>query len=184
MTSRAAYQRVGTHEVVRGEVAEDLVMAQRFLQAGFKVRMWWAEELIQTRMYTGFRHLVEGWSKNLYLGSRASFPGQPLLQVLAPLLILVPQVFWLIPPAALATGADWAAGAVALSVIFWAILAAVLRIPVWYGLLYPLGGLMLGYLMLRSVVRGRRRVEWRGRTYTVEDGRRETKAVEEGNEER
>ena len=180
MTSRAAYEQIGTHEAVKAEVAEDVVIGQRYLEAGLKLRMWWAEDLIQTRMYTSLSHLVEGWSKNLYLGSRSSFPGQPLLQALAPFMMLAAQVFWLTPLVALATGAGWALGATALSVIFWATVSTSLRIPLWYGLLYPLGVLVVSYMMLRSTLRGRRRIEWRGRSYSVEDSRRQSKTVEAG----
>ena len=168
LTSRSAYERIGTHEAVKGEVAEDVVIGQRYLEAGLRLRMWWAEELIQTRMYTGLSHLMEGWSKNLYLGSRASFPGQPLLQSLAPLMLLSASIFWLTPLVALAMGADWALAPVTLCVIFWAIISVSLRIPFWYGLLYPVGVLVVSCLMIRSTLRGRRRVEWRGRRYSVE----------------
>ena len=40
-----------------------------------------------------------------------------------------------------------------------------MQIPAWYGLAYPLGALMALYIILRSIWRGGRRVEWRGRTY-------------------
>ncbi|HEX9893509.1 MAG TPA: glycosyltransferase family 2 protein [Gemmatimonadales bacterium] len=184
MTSRTAYTRIGTHEAVRSEVAEDVVIGQRYLSAGLKIRMWWAEELIQTRMYTGFSHLVEGWSKNLYLGSRASFPGQPLLQASAPFVLLAGQAFWLAPLVALLVdGAGWAPWAIGLSAGFWAIISAGLKVPLWYGMTYPIGVLMLVYLVLRSGFRGRRKIEWRGRTYRgVEDGRSGSKAVEGGRE--
>jgi len=39
-------------------------------------------------------------------------------------------------------------------------------VPVRYALLYPLGAVMVAYIMIRSARRGSRRVEWRGRTYT------------------
>jgi chlorobactene glucosyltransferase len=180
LTSRAAYEQIGGHESVKGEVAEDIVIGQRYLEAGLKLRMWWAEELIQTRMYTSFAHLVEGWSKNLYLGSRASFPGQPLLQFLAPFMILAALAFWLAPLVALAAGAGWALGGVALSVIFWAIISASLRVPPWYGMLYPVGVLVTGYMVLRSALRGRQRIEWRGRSYSLGESRSRSKTVEDG----
>ena len=41
-----------------------------------------------------------------------------------------------------------------------------MRIPIAYGLLYPVGSAMVLYIVLRSTWRGARRVEWRGRTYS------------------
>lgn len=182
LTTRAAYQQIGTHASVRGEVAEDVVIGQRFFESGLGVRMWWADDLIRTRMYTGLRELIEGWSKNLYLGSRASFPNQPVARALAPYIILAGQVFWLIPVMGwILSGASWAAWAAGFSLIFWTIVCAGMRIPAVYGLTWPLGAGMMLYLVVRSTLRGRRRVEWRGRTYTdVAGGRGQSKTVEGG----
>lgn len=165
---RESYEAVGTHEAVRGEVAEDLALAQAFHRAGRRVRFVFAEKLMETRMYRSLPELVEGWSKNMYLGGRRSFPGQPLLQALVPVMLVASFAFWLIPPAALVTwGAlePAAAVSVALSAVFWMLVSYGMRIPVWYGLLYPLGALIALYIGARSAWRGGRRVEWRGRAY-------------------
>jgi hypothetical protein len=85
--------------------------------------------------------------------------------------------------ALLVDGAGWAPWAIGLSAGFWAIISAGLKVPLWYGMTYPIGVLMLVYLVLRSGFRGRRKIEWRGRTYRgVEDGRSGSKAVEGGRE--
>jgi len=74
MVRREAYERVGTHAAVRHEVAEDLALAQAFFRAGLRSYFAFAESLMETRMYESLPHLVEGWSKNIYLGGRRSFP--------------------------------------------------------------------------------------------------------------
>src|SRR5678816_3752428 len=84
MVRREAYESIGTHEAVRDSVAEDLLIAQRFLSEGKKLRAYWAEDLIATRMYTGLASMMEGWSKNIYLGGRATFPDDPILRALVP----------------------------------------------------------------------------------------------------
>jgi hypothetical protein len=160
--------------VVRSEVAEDLAIGQAFVRKGLKVRVWWAEELIRTRMYTGLGSLIEGWSKNLYLGSRASFPDEPVWRALAPFIVIAGQLFWLAPLAALAAGADWAPWALGLGLVFWALIALGMQIPIWYAVTWPLGAMMVLLLMLRSAFRGTRRVEWRGRVY------RDARAAESG----
>jgi hypothetical protein len=55
--------------------------------------------------------------------------------------------------------------AVGLSVIFWTLISIGMRIPLYYGLGYPLGALMAFYIAARSTWRGDRKVEWRGRMY-------------------
>ncbi len=168
LVPRESYEAVGTHQVVRGEVAEDLVLAQVFHRAGRRIHFAFAERLMETRMYHSLPHLVEGWSKNMYLGGRRSFPENRVLRALVPVILAASFAFWLVPPVALAVaggGLVPAAAAAALSAIFWMTISYSMRIPAWYGLLYPLGALVGLYIGLRSTWRGARRVEWRGRVY-------------------
>jgi chlorobactene glucosyltransferase len=174
LTTREAYTAAGTHAAVRHEVAEDLALAQSYLRHGRRIHFAFAERLMETRMYQSLPQLVEGWSKNIYLGGRRSFPGQPLLQALVPLMLALALGFWLVPPAtALLSLLGVVPGgllapalvAVGLSLAFWMLLSYGMRIPVGYGLLYPVGALMALYIAARSTWRGGRRVEWRGRTY-------------------
>ena len=174
---RASYEAIGTHAAVRGEVAEDLALAQTFWRSGRKLHFAFAETLMETRMYTGLAHLVEGWTKNLYLGGRRSFPDSPLLRALSPVVLSVAMLCWLVPVTLLALASagllpgppgQFVRQAVWASLVFWTLINAGMRIPPWYGLLYPLGAAMSLYIILRSTIRGRARVEWRGRTYGIE----------------
>ncbi|HXI20908.1 MAG TPA: glycosyltransferase, partial [Gemmatimonadales bacterium] len=174
LVRRAGYEAAGTHEAVRGAVAEDLALAQRFWRAGLRLRFVFADRLMETRMYRGLRHLVEGWSKNIYLGGRATFPDEPVRRALAPLLPAAVMLYWLLPAAALGLHyagvlppAWWPATRLAggATFLFWCIITGGMRIPPWYGLGYPLGALLTLFIILRSTVRGGRRVEWKGRVY-------------------
>jgi chlorobactene glucosyltransferase len=174
MFPREAYLAAGTHEAVRAEVAEDLALAQQTWKAGRRVHFTFAEDYMETRMYTGLRDLVEGWSKNIYLGGRRSFPDEPVRRALVPLALAAVVLFWLVPPvtlllAALGAGGgrlvDQALTATAASLGFWSLISIGMRIPVWYALGYPAGAMMTLYIIGRSTLRGRTRVEWKGRTY-------------------
>ncbi len=166
MATREAYEAAGTHEAVRDEVVEDIALAQRFRRAGRKCWLAYGEALLETRMYRGLRHLIEGWSKNLYLGARLSFPDEPVLRALAPLLTAGVMLFWIAPAAMLALGPRPAGlAAYGLGAAFWGLASAAMRIPPLYALGYPLGAAVGLYLVLRSTWRGSRRVEWKGRTY-------------------
>jgi chlorobactene glucosyltransferase len=175
LTTRQAYEAAGTHAAVRHEVAEDLALAQTFLRHGLKLHFAFAERLMETRMYQGLSQLIEGWSKNIYLGGRRSFPGEPVLQALVPGMLIVAMLYWLVPAIALVVAAvnpaladlmPAALLAVMLSVTFWMLICHGMRIPVIYGSAYVVGALMALYIILRSTWRGGRRVEWRGRVYT------------------
>ncbi|MBA3760973.1 MAG: glycosyltransferase [Gemmatimonadales bacterium] len=174
LTTRQAYEAAGTHAAVRHEVAEDLALAQAFLRQGLKLHFAFAERLMETRMYLGLSHLVEGWSKNIYLGGRRSFPHEPVLRALVPVMLIVAMLAWLLPPAVLlasvvdpgqAAFTPAALLATALSAAFWMLISHGMQIPAWYGLAYPVGAVMALYIILRSTWRGGRRVEWRGRVY-------------------
>jgi chlorobactene glucosyltransferase len=180
LTTRAAYVAVGGHGAVRHEVAEDLALAQAYLRAGRRLHFAFAERLMETRMYQDLPQLIEGWSKNVYLGGRRSFPDEPALRALVPVMLAAAMLFWLLPPGvllvrALGAGVGGLASpagiATGLSVLFWALVSYGMRIPMVYGLFYPLGAAMALYIFARSTWRGSRRVEWRGRVYGQEPTR-------------
>ena len=104
LTTREAYDAVGTHAAVRHEVAEDLALAQAYLRHGRRIHFAFAERLMETRMYQGLPQLVEGWSKNVYLGGRRSFPEEPARRALVPAMLLAAMGFWLLPPLVLLAG--------------------------------------------------------------------------------
>jgi len=174
LTTREAYESAGTHEIVRHEVAEDLALAQTYLEKGLRLHFAFAERLMETRMYHGLAHLVEGWSKNMYLGGRRSFPDEPFRRALVPVLLVLPMLYWLVPPATLIAAAinaevahllAAALLATGLSALFWILICYGMGIPAFYGLGYPIGALVALYIALRSIWRGGRKVEWRGRVY-------------------
>jgi chlorobactene glucosyltransferase len=174
LTRRSAYEAAGTHSAVCGQVAEDLALAQIYLLKGLRLHFAFAERLMETRMYHGLAHLIEGWSKNIYLGGRRSFADEPLRRAMVPFMLVVAMLFWLVPPVVLVAAAgapalrpiaSAALGATVVSAVFWMLISQGMRIPALYGLGYPLGALMALYIVLRSTWRGGRRVEWRGRAY-------------------
>ena len=173
LTTRTAYEAAGTHLSVRHEVAEDLALAQTYLQKGLKLHFAFAERLMETRMYRGLASLIEGWSKNIYLGGRRSFPDEPLRRALVPAMLAIAILFWLLPPVALVVAAplpgvpvsEAVLAACFLAAMFWMLICFGMKIPAIYGLGYPLGALMVLYITLRSTWRGARRVEWRARVY-------------------
>jgi chlorobactene glucosyltransferase len=174
---RASYEAIGTHEAVRSEIVEDLALAQTVVRAGRKLFFTHAEPLITTRMYRGLGHLIEGWSKNIYLGGRRSFPDEPILRALVPVVLSAAMLFWLAPPligvaalVGLGGAGPWLPAAIALSVGFWMLVSFGMRIPIVYGLGYPLGAAVGLYIVLRSAARGARKVEWKGRVYDARAG--------------
>ncbi|HSJ08952.1 MAG TPA: glycosyltransferase [Longimicrobiales bacterium] len=171
---RAAYEAVGGHEALKGEVVEDQRLAQRLVDSGRRIFIAHAQDLMDTRMYRSLRGIIEGWTKNLALGSRQSAPGwaAPIVPwMIVGFLLTV----WVAPPALLISGLfrplepavlGWAVTTTALSLVHWILTLVWMRVPALYALGYPVGALASAMLFVRSAIRGRR-VEWKGRHYSV-----------------
>ncbi len=165
LTTRAAYEAVGTHAAVKHSVADDVVLAQNYVRAGKDIFIAQAREFMTTRMYGSLREIIAGWTKNLASGALLMAPPIRVVRALLPYLMWLPALFWLAPPILwLTTSWHWAAIATVVSSFTWIAVYASERAPVWYALLYPLGATMVGFIMIRSAWRGKR-VEWRGRVY-------------------
>ena len=105
---------------------------------------------METRMYRSLRGIVEGWSKNLALGSRQAV--SPWLAPFAPWLIgLGALFFWVVPPVVLIASfftpvqgffVGWSIAATSVSVIFWLAIHLLFRIPLLHALLYPVGAIV------------------------------------------
>jgi len=72
MFRRKVLENIGGFEMVKAEVAEDLRLAEIIKQKGYKLRIDYAPDLIETRMYSGFREIWEGFTKNLFSGMKFS----------------------------------------------------------------------------------------------------------------
>lgn len=167
LTSRADYEAVGTHAAVKDQVAEDVALAQAYVRAGKDLFLAHAPELMTTRMYRSLGEIIEGWSKNMALGAPLMLPPIRWLRRVAPYLMWLPSLVWILPPLFWAlTGSTPAIAATVLSLAIWIAIYHNERAPVGYALLYPLGAIVVAAIMLRSAWRGARKVEWKGRTYS------------------
>ncbi|PYO41918.1 MAG: hypothetical protein DMD33_11680 [Gemmatimonadetes bacterium] len=166
LTTRAAYETVGTHEAVRNSVVDDMALAQTFTRHHLDIFLTHAEEYMSTRMYRSLAGILEGWTKNLATGVPLAFPPIPLLRRLAPYLMWLPAFVWIAPPVLWALfGWTWAALATVISLLIWLLVYRASGAPLRYALLFPLGAATVAYIMIRSALRGSRRIEWRGRSY-------------------
>ena len=173
MVRRATYDQFGGHGLVRGYVAEDLMLAQRYFELGKKTVLVEGLDQLSTRMYTSLAELMGGWRKNLFAGGRHSMPFGGRAAWLAPLLLPLPFLMQLAPPVLLLVAIVfempalelWGAIATGVTLLTWLAYYRIARVPVVYALLFPLGAAVTLYITLSAVLRGSR-VEWKGREYT------------------
>jgi glycosyltransferase involved in cell wall biosynthesis len=64
---REAYDAIGGHAAVAGDVLEDVALARAAKDSGRKIRFRYAPDAVRTRMYRNYRQLRDGWTKNLAL---------------------------------------------------------------------------------------------------------------------
>ncbi|WP_019498668.1 glycosyltransferase [Pseudanabaena sp. PCC 6802] len=85
---RNAYEKIGGHRAIAGELVEDLELARLIKKSGLRLRYILGLGLIKVRMYQSFAALWEGWTKNFYMGSQRNL-GATLYFALAMTLIFV-----------------------------------------------------------------------------------------------
>ncbi len=170
LMTREGYDRCGGHERIRGDVLEDVRLAQEVKRTGGAIWVCWAPDLLTTRMYEGPREMYEGLSKNLH-GTHFSAVRQ------VGFLVAVFGLFWspflVIAVALLAGGAlPWLT--VGLSLVGLTVAKQVgyqhaLRAPLRYGLLYPLACLFYFAMLLRNLRHGLSggMMPWKGRSYSM-----------------
>ena len=168
LVRRPVYEAVAGHRAVAGAISEDAELARIVKRAGGKVAMWDGAGLLETRMYSGWRSLRAGIAKNLI--DLMGGPGSTIATAVLGLVLAWGLV--LIPVASLLTGGHepldgiaraLALGAAALALAFHVGGAAHFRIPLWYGLLFPLGYTAGAVIAFDSVRQRSGRVVWKGR---------------------
>ena len=172
---KASYEAIGGHGSVRASVAEDLLLAQRFFAARKTVVVMIGVKQLSTRMYASLADIVTGWRKNVFAGGLDAVPfgkvGKsifPLALLLPPLLELLPAVVLVLSVLGIAMASDtlrlWAIISCGATLLWWIVVYLTIEENPFYSLAYPLGALVLLYIFVSAVIRGRR-VTWKGRTY-------------------
>lgn len=67
MIHRDAYDAIGGHASVAADVLEDVALAKRAKDAGFRLWFSGGQGIVRARMYRSFAAMWQGWKKNLYL---------------------------------------------------------------------------------------------------------------------
>ncbi len=65
---RDSYEKIGGHKGTYDEIVEDLALAKQIKDNNLKINFLIALEDISINMYKDLNSLIEGWSKNWYLG--------------------------------------------------------------------------------------------------------------------
>jgi chlorobactene glucosyltransferase len=177
LVRRDHYERLGGHESVRGHVAEDLRLAQRFTEAGLGAHMVLAREHMRTRMYTSLSEIRRGWGKNVYAAGRDTMRLGPVGRRVLPWVFPIPALLPVVPvvilllalSGVLDDGALLFGGVVTgVSLIYWMSVYGFAQLSPLWAFAYPLGCLVFAGICAEAAMRGMR-VGWKGRTYHMID---------------
>jgi hypothetical protein len=144
---RAAYEKMGGHEAVRGQIVEDMNLARLAKSLGVRTHMRTTRDLVTTHMYADWPDMWEGLTKNAYAGMDCDPKKLWVGEVVGFLVGVLPPVYltWTVAWA-LSSHASVAWAAVALAAVGVAGQAAVharavrhMGLPLYHVLLMPVG---------------------------------------------
>ncbi len=163
---RSAYEQIGGHRSVADQVVEDVELARRVKENGLKLRYLLGLNLAAVRMYSSWAALWEGWTKNLYLGSRRNLGAMINLSLIMVVIYPLPWIGLILAllsfnPLAIGLGSIAVMGHYSLRRLS----SRYLQIPCRYWWLSGLGGILIALIALASVVKTEtgRGWTWRGR---------------------
>jgi len=175
LITREAYDAVGGHAAIAGNLLEDVALARAVKRSGRKIFFRYAADAVRTRMYRTFAQLREGWTKNLAL----LFPSPLRLAALRAIEFFLILASFAISSVTILRG-HWQSAALTLAlgaILYSLFLTRIRRAHFsWDANLLALFGLPLfSYLLLRSTMFHQRgEISWKGRTYPGVVGPTET----------
>ncbi|HEX4535439.1 MAG TPA: glycosyltransferase family 2 protein [Candidatus Acidoferrum sp.] len=167
LLKRSAYETAGTHQRLAMEVIDDMKLGKIVKQAGFRSGVAVAQDFVSVRWHAGARNLINGVTKNFFAGS-----GFSVARVTASILGLL--LMNVLPFAGLIFGHGWVrilAGICVLIVLCFHVgVDRVMRVSPLYCFTVPIGAVIFGYMLLRSMVYTLKQggIIWRGTFYPLE----------------
>ncbi len=166
---RKVYEAIGGHAAVKDALVEDVWLSRLVKSKGFSLRVMDGVPIVSTRMYTSFRQIWEGFSKNLFPGFKYSVPAILAVVVLNAVTSILPYGFLLFAVVSRSTHAWTSIVAMQVAVILGVHLMMALRFKMNLiaALAHPLAmSIVVGIAMNStrwSLMSGGLR--WKGRTY-------------------
>ncbi len=171
LVRRSAYEAIGTYEVLRFEVVDDMKLGKLIKNAGFRQRNVLGDDLLEIRWARGALGVVRNLTKNFFAVLSFQWWRAVGFCVAAVFVNLLPiaGVFW-------AHGWARLAYAIALACIFffYAGMSFFSDVRPWYFVLHPVSTLLFIYIVLRSMFFAlwNGGVEWRGTHYPLKELKR------------
>ncbi len=163
LVRRAAYEAVDGHAAVRGEVLDDVRLAQALRRAGTVGRLLYSPAAFSVRLYESLGDIVQGYTKNLFEGMDRRLGVAFAAAFFIAATTLAPWALLFAPPPW-----RWAAAALCvLQVVFrWRLERSDGRGWAWaIALTHPVGNALFLWVLMRSALGGP--VKWKGREFVA-----------------
>ena len=172
LVRRAAYEAVGTHRRLAMEVVEDVKLGKLMKLGGFSSGVTLGQQRLRIRWTSGLGEFVSNLTKNMFAACRFS-----LGYVLLVLILLLIHAVLPVGAIVLASGMPRLMAAIGILAGVVAHMSNGVRLThasPFYSLTFPLGAILLMYVLLRSMVVTFRQggIVWRQTFYPLEELRR------------
>lgn len=164
---RESYKYIGTHEVVKNNIIEDVGLARAALGFGLTIRMFEGSDQVSCRMYHNESEIRSGFRKNFFAGFGYSYINFIVMALLHLVVYIVPFIIF---PVSIFTGQiNWlilSSLAVFFTLLHRFILALWFKWNPFYSLTHPLGVAwfqVLGIISLIDKLTGRK-INWKERS--------------------
>ncbi len=168
LLTRAAYEKLGGHQQLRGALNEDMQLARQAKRAGLRLRVVRGSGMYSVRMYAGLRAIWRGWTRIFY-GCFGTWPRLIVSAIFLSVFSLSPWITLLCSPLLGSIGPGLAAAAGFAIVAQQSVLRRFYRLcamPASWALAYPLGAAFCLAITCNAMTRlAGRRTSWRGTAY-------------------
>jgi hypothetical protein len=179
MVHRSAYVAMGEHKRLAMEVVDDIKLGKLMQNAGFRSQAAFCGKMVSVYWHHGLAAIIRGTEKNFFAAAQYN-PAVAFVQLLSllagielPWIALILSLTWehaLVRSATLA----FAAIAIGIPVLMQTAVAVGFEISPLYALTQPIGGLLLGWMLIRStyVTLKNGGITWRGTFYRLDQLKR------------
>jgi len=176
---REAYQAIGGHDAVKGEIAEDMAFARLIKARGLRLVLLDGGSVISVRMYRSLRDIWGGWTKHLYFTVAGGLAILLRRELMLCIVFLVPPVILIWAVVSLAMRPAWLTLIpliLATGMEIWGHKERlrnyhIMRWPVGYEPLFPPAMAFALFLLAASAVKHLTPggLSWKGRRYSAKE---------------
>lgn len=175
LVHKTCYEKTGGNEAVRAEVVEDVALARKLKAEGYHVAFLNGIHLYSTRMYSSLKEITTGWKRILVFLFNKDIPAMLHKIFLFLFFSLLPYAALITETALKISGSPQFSPAILYLSLSLCILISAVRFignktvksDPWYGLLHPLGSLVMVWILLCCIGRVvlNKPSKWKGQHY-------------------